>query len=70
MAMRLDMSALETNFSVPCGDDGDGMYFSAEAPDVPSMVFPTCADVSTRSHLPLLRSPPGRGYAICQTRSF
>jgi 20S proteasome subunit beta 5 len=44
MAMRLDMSALETNFSVPCGDDGDGMYFSAEAPDVPSMVFPTCAD--------------------------
>ena len=55
MAMKLDMSALETNFAVPCGDDGDGTYFSAEAPDVPSMVLPTCADVSTRSHLP---SPP------------
>ncbi|KAG2604281.1 proteasome subunit beta type-5-A-like [Panicum virgatum] len=44
MAMKLDMSALETNFAVPCGDDGDGTYFSAEAPDVPSMVLPTCAD--------------------------
>uniref|UniRef100_A0A804UIL0 Proteasome subunit beta n=1 Tax=Zea mays TaxID=4577 RepID=A0A804UIL0_MAIZE len=44
MAMKLDMSALETNFANLTASAGDDTYFSAEAPDVPSMVLPICDD--------------------------
>jgi len=49
MAMKVDMSALETNFGNSTFPAGDDTYFSAGAPDVPSMVLPTCDDVSTPS---------------------
>lgn len=62
MAMKVDMSALETNFGNLTFSAGDDTYFSAEAPDVPSMVLPTCDDVSSPPPsltLPLISSAKG-----------
>ena len=55
--MKVDMSALETNFGNSTFPAGDDTYFSAGAPDVPSMVLPTCDDVSTPSPRISLSSP-------------
>lgn len=57
MAMKVDMSALETNFANMTFPASDDTYFSAGAPDVPSMVLPTCDDVSTPSPPHPLSSP-------------
>jgi hypothetical protein len=74
MAMKVDMSALETNFGNSTFPAGDNTYFSAGAPDVPSMVLPTCDDVSTPSPqsplLPYSLISSAKGSAICQIRSF
>jgi hypothetical protein len=74
MAMKLDMSALETNFANLTASAGDDTYFSAEAPDVPSMVLPICDDVSAPGppSLPPTKSSVSfaKGSAIYRIRSF
>lgn len=72
--MKLDMSALETNFANLTASAGDDTYFSAEAPDVPSMVLPICDDVSAPGPHPFSPTKSSvsfaKGSAIYRIRSF
>jgi hypothetical protein len=54
--MKLDMSALETQFGAPAGEDG-GLLFDVDGAGMPAMEFPNCADVRNRSPASPPRSP-------------
>jgi hypothetical protein len=45
--MKLDMSALETQFGAPAIEDG-GLLFDVDGAGRPAIEFPNCADVRNR----------------------